>query len=167
MKAPPPPNQSPEHERRDRLLKERVHDTYKARLKPQEPSVCAQCGAVFHQGRWQWLAAPEACGSTVCPACQRIQDKVPAGHLCVSGGFAQAHHDEIMNLIRHVEQHQAREHPLHRIMNVETSGEELHITFTDPHLARGVAEALHSAYQGEMEFSYASEEPMLRVRWRR
>ncbi len=44
--------------RHDGLFKERVHDAYKSKGKPLEPSVCPQCGAVFHEGRWQWLQAP-------------------------------------------------------------------------------------------------------------
>src|SRR5690349_4580543 len=38
--------------RRDKMFEERVHDPYKARHKIAEPSVCSQCGAVFHEGRW-------------------------------------------------------------------------------------------------------------------
>lgn len=167
MKSPPPPTHQPEHGRHDRLLKEHVHDPYQARLKPNQPAACEQCGAVFLDGRWQWLAAPENCSHTLCPACQRIREKVPAGYLSISGDFAQLHRDEIMNLIRHVEQQQSREHPLHRIMVVEATEDGLEITFTDPHLARGVAEALHAAYKGEMEFAYAMEDPLLRASWRR
>ena len=32
-----------QHTRRDRQIDETVHDSYKARYKPQEPSVCPTC----------------------------------------------------------------------------------------------------------------------------
>lgn len=42
----------------DRPLFERDIDAYRAKGKLAEPTVCAQCGAVFHEGRWQWMNAP-------------------------------------------------------------------------------------------------------------
>lgn len=41
------------------------------------------------------------------------------------------------------------------------------ITFTDPHLARGVGDALHHAYKGELDFAYQAEERILRASWSR
>jgi hypothetical protein len=31
------------------------HDPYKARHKLPEPAACPECGAVFHEGRGQWV----------------------------------------------------------------------------------------------------------------
>ena len=36
-------------------IEEHRHDPYKARHKLPEPTVCSQCGAVFSEGRWQWV----------------------------------------------------------------------------------------------------------------
>jgi hypothetical protein len=47
----------PRQPRRDRLIREHVHDPYKTRLKLPEPTVCPQCGAVFNEGRWHWAPA--------------------------------------------------------------------------------------------------------------
>ncbi len=44
--------------RRDRLVGETRHDPYQATQKRPEPTVCPGCGAVFHEGRWQWLTKP-------------------------------------------------------------------------------------------------------------
>lgn len=155
------------HERHDRLLQEWEHDTYKSRHKPSEPTACPECGAVFHNGRWQWDAAAEHASQALCPACHRIQDKVPAGFLSLGGEFLAEHKEEIMNLIRHVEQREKAAHPLKRIMEMEPQAEGMLITFTDPHLARGVGEALHDAYKGELDFAYQAEERILRVSWKR
>ncbi len=154
-------------ERHDRLLQEWEHDTYKSKHKLEEPTACPECGASFHNGRWQWGDAPADASQALCPACHRIHDKVPAGFLSLGGAFLAEHKEEIMNLIRHVEQREKAAHPLKRIMEVEPSADGMLITFTDPHLARGVGEALHNAYKGELDFAYQAEERILRVSWTR
>lgn len=154
-------------ERHDRLLREWVHDTYKSKSKPHEPTVCRECGAVFSAGRWQWIAPPEGAHEGMCPACHRIQDRVPAGILTLRGPFLREHRDEILNLVHNVEEREKAEHPLKRIMAVDEGDEETVITFTDPHLARGVGTALHHAYQGELDYHYLEEETLLRVHWDR
>lgn len=153
-------------ERHDRLLEERVHDTYKASGKLPEPTVCPQCGSVFRSGRWQWGGAPEHAHSAICPACHRIQDQFPAGYVTLEGAFFLSHKEEIMHLVRNHEQREREEHPLQRIMNIEEHDDSTVITTTDPHLARGVGEALHHAYQGELEFHYNPQENLLRVHWK-
>lgn len=151
--------------RHDNLFQEQVHDAYKAKGKLHEPSVCTQCGAVFHDGRWQWLAAPKEAHRVTCPACHRMHDHYPAGFVNLKGEFFQTHRDEIMNLVHHHEQREREEHPLQRIMAIEAKPDETLITTTDIHLARGIGEALHHAYQGDLEFHYNPEQNLLRVNW--
>lgn len=151
--------------RHDNLFQEQVHDAYKARAKLHEPSVCSECGAVFHEGRWQWLEAPADAHNEICPACHRIHDHYPAGYLSLKGEFFRSHRDEIMNLVRNCERHERGEHPLKRIIAVEEKGQETQVTTTDIHLARGMGEALHHAYQGRLEYHYNPEQNLLRVNW--
>ena len=153
--------------RHDRLLQEWEHDTYKSKSKMAEPTVCPGCGAVYRVGHWQWGEAPQGANREHCPACLRIQDKMPAGFLTLSGDFLGEHLEEIMNTVRNVEEREKANHPLKRIMNAETLPEGMLITFTDPHLARGAGEALHHAYKGDLDFAYQSEERILRVSWKR
>lgn len=151
--------------RHDNLFQEKVHDAYKAKGKPHEPSVCPQCNAVFKQGRWQWLAVPEGAHRDTCPACLRIHDHFPAGYLTLEGEFFAGHHDEIMNLVHNHEKRERSEHPLQRIIDeMEKDGATL-VTTTDIHLARGIGEALHHAYQGELNYHYNPEQNLLRVTW--
>lgn len=152
--------------RSEHLLQEQVHDAYKSKGKLPEPTVCPQCGAVFHEGRWQWLPAPADAHQETCPACHRIHDDYPAGFLTLEGEFFLGHRDEIMHLVHNVEKRERAEHPLKRIMAVEEikSGGTL-VSTTDPHLARGIGEALHHAYQGELKFHYNPAENLLRVNW--
>ena len=152
-------------QRHDGIFQEQVHDAYKAKAKLPEPAVCSQCGAVFHSGRWQWITAPANAHRETCPACHRIHDHYPAGFLTMKGAFLQSHHDEIMHLVRNHEKHERAEHPLKRIMEVEEKNGETLVTTTDIHLARGIGEALHHAYQGKLEFHYNPEQNLLRVSW--
>ncbi|MGH8685563.1 MAG: BCAM0308 family protein [Nitrosospira sp.] len=151
--------------RHDGLFQERVHDAYKAKHKLPEPTVCPQCGAVFHEGRWQWLQAPAGAHQEPCPACHRIHDHFPAGFVSLQGEFLLAHREEIMHLAHNVEKRERTEHPLKRIMAIEEKDGALLITTTDIHLARGIGEALHHAYQGDLKFHYNPEENLLRVSW--
>jgi NMD protein affecting ribosome stability and mRNA decay len=157
------------HGRQDRLLKEHVHDPYMASGKLSEPTVCPQCNAVFAQGRWQWKpVSPKEATEQTCPACRRMNDKVPAGFLTLRGEFFASNRDEIMRLVDHKIEEQKTQHPMKRLMNVEKQddGSTL-LTFTDMHLPRGVGEAIESAYSGELEIQYTKDAGIVRVYWQR
>ncbi|MCK9382551.1 MAG: BCAM0308 family protein [Sulfuritalea sp.] len=153
--------------RRDRLLQEQTQDAYKLKGKLPEPTVCAQCGAVFREGRWQWGEAPKEAHHATCPACHRANDHYPAGFVSLGGAFFVSHREEIMKLVRHEAEREKLEHPLKRIMAIEEQNDAVLITTTDIHLARGIGEAVHHAYQGELEFHYKPDENLLRVHWAR
>lgn len=149
------------------IFQEQIHDTYQTKGKIPEPAVCPQCNAVFHKGRWQWLGVPANAHQHNCPACQRIHDHYPAGFLTLQGDFFHAHRDEIVSLIHNIEKKEKAEHPLKRVMAIEEKNDEALITTTDIHLARGIGEAIHHAYQGDLEFHYNPAENLLRVNWSR
>lgn len=149
------------------IFEEKRHDTYQIKGKLQEPTVCPKCSAVFHKGRWQWLGAPANAHQHNCPACQRILESQPAGFVTLAGEFFVAHRDEIISLIHNVEKKEKTEHPLKRIMAIEEEDNGVLITTTDIHLARGIGEAIHHAYQGDLEFHYNLAENLLRVSWSR
>jgi NMD protein affecting ribosome stability and mRNA decay len=154
--------------RRDRLIREREHDTYKVRSKLPDPTACPECGAMYRAGRWTWGSPPVDAHRTLCPACHRIRDDYPGGYLSLGGDFLAEHRAEILGLVRHVEEREKREHPLKRIMGVEDADPGgVEITTTDPTLARSIGDAVRAAYQGELDYSYSEESNVLRVRWER
>ncbi len=154
--------------RRDRLLQEAEHDSYKARGKFPEPTICSHCGAVFHIGRWQWgITVASDAHRASCPACQRVHDHCPAGYVFLTGAFLQAHHEEIVHLVRNEAERQRAEHPLKRVMAIDEAEVEIQVSTTDLHLARALGEAVHHAYQGELEFHYNPQEMLLCVHWSR
>ncbi|HJV84383.1 MAG TPA: BCAM0308 family protein [Noviherbaspirillum sp.] len=166
MKSGQTPGSAFQPGRHLQILDDPSHDPYQDREKLAEPSVCADCGAVFHEGRWQWAAVPAHAHKAHCTACRRIHDKFPAGYVSIEGSFAQAHKAELINLARHLESREKADHPLQRIMAIEEQDGHMMITTTDIHLARTIGEALHRAYKGELDYQYNKEEYLLRVRWK-
>jgi len=43
----------------------------------------------------------------------------------------------------------------------------LEVTTTDSHIARGIAEALHDAYKGDLKVRYSRDENLVRAVWQR
>ena len=153
--------------RRDKLIQEAEGDPYRARAKPAEPTFCPDCRAVFRSGRWRWGDPPADAGPSVCPACQRVRDDYPAGIVTLRGDFVAPHREEIVGLARNVEAREKPEHPLKRIMDVRDEDDALVIRTTDLRLARSIGDALHSAYEGELDYQYTEGGNVLRVEWNR
>lgn len=153
--------------RQDRLIRERVHDAYKLRRKLPEPTVCPECGAVYSNGRWQWIPKPADAREETCPACHRIRDKLPAGVLFLGGPFFAENRVEILNLVLKRGQQAARQRPMKRIIDIENQDDGVVVTTTDMALARTIGQAIHKAYQGDLDFQYGKGESALEVRWRR
>lgn len=155
-------------QRRDRLIRENIHDPYKASAKPSAPSVCKECGVVFENGRWHWSPElPTNAADALCPACMRIRDRLPAGFLTLSGDFLQKHREDILHLLRNTVDAQQKEHPVKRIMDITDTGGEVAVSFTDIHLPRTVGEAIRRAYNGELDIQYAEESGISRAYWSR
>lgn len=153
--------------RNNRLIQERVHDTYKSRAKLPEPTRCPDCGAVYRAGRWRWGPAEAAAHEERCPACHRVHDRFPAGYVAIGGEFLEAHRDEIIHLLRNVEAREKAEHPLERLMAIEDGADGLLVTTTAPHHARAIGGALEHAFRGKLEYHYNKEDRLLRVHWTR
>jgi hypothetical protein len=152
---------------RDRTFDDKRHDPYQPKGKYAEPSACGICGAVFHRGHWQWGHAADGATRVICPACQRTRDKLPAGSLTLGGSFFEAHRDEVLALVGHVAKRERQEHPLNRVMDIESGTDQAILTTTDIHLPQRIAEALHHSFQGDFELDYGPDEYVVHAKWRR
>jgi NMD protein affecting ribosome stability and mRNA decay len=162
----PQPSKAPQ--RRDRELQEFRPDAYRSKTKYAEPTVCPDCQAVYHAGRWQWLSPPADAEAQRCPACQRAHDHYPAGYLSLSGKFLAEHHGEIMQLIQNIADRARAEHPIKKIIDIdEEAVDSVLVSTAEIHLARELGEAIHRAYKGgELDYHYNSGDNLLRVTWK-
>jgi hypothetical protein len=147
-----------------------IIDTYKLGKKLSDPTRCPSCGAIYREGRWQWVKAPlpSAPHEERCPACHRIDDNYPAGVVTLNDPKLPDHKTEIMALARNQEAAENGEHPLNRIMAIEEQGEcQLVITTTDIHLPRRIGEAVRRAFHGDLKVDYDEGNYFVRVDWRR
>ena len=147
-----------------------VIDTYMLRKKLSDPTRCPRCGAVYHEGRWQWAQGllPPKHHEELCPACHRIDDKYPAGVVTIMDPALPGRKSEIIALARNLEDAEKADHPLNRIMAIEEQTEaELVITTTDIHLPRRIGEAVQRAFHGDLKVHYDEGNYFVRVEWRR
>lgn len=143
-------------------------DPYRDETHWPDPCRCPDCGAVYHQGRWQWAEAlrvePQR---QCCPACRRLRDRQPAAALHLKGEQLDAHWSEMQRLVQHLAEREGAEHPLERIMDIhhppQAPAGERRLTFTGTHLAHGVASALQQAYGGHLQARYPEGDTMLRI----
>lgn len=149
-------------------------DSYRKKVKKvgkklADVTVCPDCRAIFRGGRWKWarVAKPTGSRSEVCPACQRIRDKYPAGEVTLRGDFLHAHRDEILAVIRNLEAKEKAGRPLNRLMEIRDEGDTVVVTTTDVHLAHAIGVALFNAYRGALHAPWAEEGDLLRVSWER
>jgi NMD protein affecting ribosome stability and mRNA decay len=149
--------------------KRRVHARAgSARQKLASVTACPRCGATYRKGRWTWQPAPADAASRTCPACDRIESRYPAGILQVEGKFAALHRDDLIGLVRNVEERERSRHPLKRIMKLASRRNGFVAETTDAKLAQSLGRALRKSYAGKLEHSASSDtENLVRVRWTR
>lgn len=153
--------------RKDRIIKEKLHNVYRERDKSLPPSRCPKCGVLFIDGRWLWGDEPDISNEVVCPACRRIKDRFPAGYVELKGKFFAEHRQEILNLVMNIETREKEERPLERIIAVEDGSDQAEVTTTGIHIARRIGEAVANAYSGNLTLQYADGEKQIRVYWQR
>lgn len=156
----------PNH-RKDRMIKETQHDSYLKDGKWPEPTFCPECKALFTEGRWTWKKPVPDANEAICPACKRIADHYPAGYLELRGAFIYEHIEEIMRVVRNIEQQEKEAHPIERIMEVVDHQDHFLVTTTGIHVARRIGDALARAYKGVLTLKYADAADVVRIYWQR
>ena|SRR5215469_9907855 len=143
-----------------------IRDPYQLRQNLSDHTIRPQCGALYHNGRWQWALRPEEGPEVLCSACRRINDKSPAGIVTFHGGFAPQQVNEIVHLARHQEEAEKSEHPLNRIISVDEEAEGIVIYTPDIHLPRRIGEAAKRAFHGTLQEHFDKGGYFVRIDWR-
>lgn len=148
-----------------RILDAQRHDPYQAKGKRGGGARCSQCGAIYRDGRWQWSSAGEALPAAKCPACSRIDDRMPAGKLTLRGPRIASYGVELVRLALNEAEHEREEHPLHRLIDAVNLGDRIELTTTDIHLPQRIGEAIRRAHGGELHINYGQDEYSVLVNW--
>ena len=149
-----------------RTPRPKQHDTYARSRKTSGAIVCGGCGVVSHAGRWSWGAAPGVDASAgLCPACERIRDRYPAGTIRLPPSFLDDR-EELLALIHNAEEAEKVEHPLERLMGVEDGPDGgLIVTTTGIHVARRIANKLERRFHRPANIRYPPEQNLIFVDW--
>jgi len=87
--------------------------------------------------------------------------------VALRGDFVREHKEEMIQLARHQEEVEKKEHPLNRIISIEEDTHGVVINTTDIHLPRRIGEAVKRAFHGEIEDNFEKDGYFVRVTWRR
>lgn len=149
---------------RQRRLQPKQQDPYANRQKAGDVLVCDECHVVGHGGRWFWGEPPAGTvRGGLCPACQRVRDRYPAGTLRVAKVSAKEL-DDLLNLLRSVEAGEKQEHPLERIMAIDEIDGGLTVTTTGVHMARCLAGRLERQFHRQPKVHYGKDNDV-RIEW--
>ena len=142
-----------------------MNDPYQRQQKLPDGTMCSDCRAVYRRGRWQLGSEGSPVHQVRCPACRRIVEHLPAGILTLHGDFAHRHKDRMLDLARHEEAAERKEHPLNRIGDVAESAQGIVIHTTDIHLPRRIGEAIRRAFHGSIDMDFDENSYFVRVDW--
>jgi len=140
----------------------------------KEVAICTGCKALYWNKRWYLdenestkLSLDMVKNEVVCPACQRVHDKNPAGIVTFSGEYQLEHRDEILNAIKNTEERSRSKNPLARIMEIKQDKGTLVIFTTDDKLAQKLGRDINKAHNGNLEYQWSREDSFVRVNWSR
>lgn len=140
-------------------------DNYPHAKKPGHTLVCPDCQLVLHEGRWRWGAPPiDKIESARCPACTRIREHDARGTLRLDPAFT-PFREEVLGMLKNVEEVEKEEHPLERLMDVKDTPDGMLVTTTGVHLARRVAHKLGQRFHKKPRLRYEDGEQRVIVDW--
>ena len=134
--------------------------------RPQEPTICERCGAVFLRQTWRrnhsvshTLLARAAWA--VCPACQQASTQVYFGRVLVRGAYIAANEDVIRARINNVTERAEFTQPERKLVSVERKGDEIEVLTTSQKLAHRIVHELKKAFRGRARYEWSDEDGSL------
>ncbi len=161
----------------DELYDVKLHDPYMDRTHYKDPTICPQCGLIFHNKRWvrnetlrkELEAAGTEFAKKLCPACKKIEDRYPLGVLELRGGYIKQpdKRELILNTLKHEAENEEARNPLARIMQIREEDGNLVIWTTTESLARRLGRVVYKAFKGDLKISFSENNKFIRVLWER
>lgn len=158
--------------RKNKLIREKIHDPYHESRKYGDGVICPTCHAIYQSGHWLWAKKEEirditSADQSLCPACKRIRDKYPAGVVVLEGQYLTRRKEEILNLVDRIVKEQGYKSPLKKVINRGENRGAIVINLTDDHMARHLGEAIYRAHKGDLKIKYGEGSRFVRVYWNR
>lgn len=152
----------------------RSTDVYLPKAGLKETAICRECHLIYRNKRWyldaaegERLMGDRETQKGICPACRRAADNMPAGIVTLSGPYLVKHAEEIINMLRHIENKSREKNPLGRIMEIREEPAVFTITTTEDKLAQKLGREIFRAHKGELNYRWNHEEKFVRVAWNR
>lgn len=139
--------------------------------RPQEPTICERCGAIFARQTWRRdHKANHALLSravwAVCPACKQVRTVEYFGRVLIRGAYAAANETEIRRRIDNVVERADFTQPQRKLVSVERSGDEIEVLTTSQKLAHRIVHELKKTFRGRASYQWSDEGSLFAV-WQR
>ncbi len=140
--------------------------------RPQEPTVCERCGAVFARQTWRRDRAMNHALLTratwaVCPACQQVREQEYFGRVLIRGAYATAHEQAIRARINNVTAHAAATQPERKLVSVQRTNGDIEVLTTSQKLAHRIVHELKKTFHGRASYKWSDEDGSLFAVWQR
>lgn len=140
--------------------------------RPQEPTVCERCGAVFARQTWRRdhpvnHALLARAAWAVCPACRQARAQEYFGRVLIRGAYAAANEEAIRARIENVTAHAGFTQPQRKLVSVERQNGEIEVLTTSQKLAHRIVHELKKAFGGRATYKWSDEDGSLYAVWQR
>lgn len=132
---------------------------------PEEPTVCARCGAVFLRKTWRHdhtltedLLERRRWG--FCPACEQLGRQEAQGRLLLCGTGINERRATIIRRIQNVARRASHTQPQRRIVSIDTIDEDgnvLEVMTTSQKLAHRIAHELKKLFGGRTSYAWSDD----------
>ena len=130
---------------------------------------CPRCDLRYKDGIWKRMSPDDGMNMQwkLCPACTRIRDGRIGGIVELTGAFAGAHRQELLNRIRNVEKQTQEVRPLERIIQVKEDKQGIVVSATTEHLVARIGKSIQRDFGGALNLRYAPDDKFAHVQWHR
>lgn len=140
--------------------------------RPQEPTICERCGAVFSRQTWRRERAVThaflaRATWAVCPACEQARASEYFGRVLIRGAYAAANEAEIRRRIDNVVARAGFTQPQRKLVSLERSGDEIEVLTTSQKLAHRIVHELKKAFRGRAAYQWDEDDGSLFAIWQR